>query len=159
MLNKFWQSYDPWHLKFLYILACLLNSSYILAWIWMKLGRDVTLQVKNCMWGDNSFLAELWPLTLRIFTHFSLPSQLLLHPCMDLNETLQGCYTSSLGAAVAEWLSSLLAEQEVRGSIPHLATWISEIGYLPLPSRDMAEIPLKRRKSSIKPNQNQTLQV
>ena len=28
------------------------------------------------------------------------------------------------GAAVAEWLSSWLAEQEVRGSIPGLATWI-----------------------------------
>ena len=27
----------------------------------------------------------------------------------------------------------------------------SEIGYLLLPSRDMAEIPLKRRKSSIQP--------
>ena len=56
-----------------------------------------------------------------------------------------------LGAAVAEWLSSWLAEQEVRGSIPGLATWISEIGYLLLPSRDMAEIPLKRRKSPIQP--------
>ena len=32
-------------------------------------------------------LAELWSLTLRIFTHFSLSSQLLLHPCMDLNES------------------------------------------------------------------------
>ena len=29
-----------------------------------------------------------------------------------------------MGAAVAEWLSSWLAEQEVRGSIPRLATWI-----------------------------------
>ena len=29
-----------------------------------------------------------------------------------------------LGAAVAEWLSSWLAEQEDRGSIPGLATWI-----------------------------------
>ena len=28
------------------------------------------------------------------------------------------------GAAVAEWLSSWLAEQEERGSIPRLATWI-----------------------------------
>ena len=52
---------------------------------------------------------------------------------------------------MAEWLpvSFWLAEQEVRGSIPGLATRISEIGYLLLPSRDMAEIPLKRRKSSI----------
>ena len=56
---------------------------------------------------------------------------------------------------LAELLSSWLAEQEVRGSIPHLATWISEIGYLPLPSRDMAEIPIKRRKSSIKPTNQQ----
>ena len=28
------------------------------------------------------------------------------------------------GAAVAEWLSSWLAEQEDRGSIPGLTTWI-----------------------------------
>ena len=41
-------------------------------------------------------LAELWSLTLRIFTHFSLSSQLFLYPCMDLNETWQGCCTTSL---------------------------------------------------------------
>ena len=52
------------------------------------------------------------------------------------------------GAAVAEWLSSWLAEQEVRCSIPRLATWISEIG------RDMAEIPLKRRKSAVQLTNN-----
>ena len=63
----------------------------------------------------------------------------------------------TLGATVAEWLSSWLAEQEVRGLIPGLATWISEIGYLLLPSRDMAEIPLKRRKSSILPTNFMTL--
>ena len=40
-------------------------------------------------------LAEVWPLTPRIFTHFSLSSQ-LLHPCMDLNETWQGCCTTIL---------------------------------------------------------------
>ena len=43
-----------------------------------------------------------------------------------------------------------------RGSIPGVATWISEIGYLLLPSRDMAEIPLKRRKCSIKPTNQPT---
>ena len=42
------------------------------------------------------------------------------------------------------------------GSIPRLAIWISEIGYLLLPSRDMTEIPLKRRKSLIQPT-NQSL--
>ena len=30
----------------------------------------------------------------------------------------------TVGAAVAEWLSSWFAEQEDRGSIPRLATWI-----------------------------------
>ena len=39
-----------------------------------------------------------------------------IHP-VQINQTRQG-------AAVAEWLSSWLAEQEVRGSIPRLATWI-----------------------------------
>ena len=34
------------------------------------------------------------------------------------------CIWLMLGAAVAEWLSSWLAEQEDRGSIPGLATWI-----------------------------------
>ena len=48
---------------------------------------------------------------------------------------------SRFEAAVAEF--KLLACR-ARGlvSIPRLATWISEIGYLPLQSRDMAEIPL-----------------
>ena len=62
------------------------------------------------------------------------------------------------GAAVAEWLSSWLAKQEVGGSIPCLATWISEICYLLLPSRDLAEIPLRRHKSSIQPT-NQLMHV
>ena len=67
--------------------------------------------------------------------------------------------TSVQGAVVAKWLSSLLAEQEVRGSIPHLATWISEIGYLLLPSRDTAALPIKRRKSSIQPTSVHTEDV
>ena len=41
-------------------------------------------------------LVELWSLTLRIFTHFSLSFQLLLHPCMDLNETWKKCCATSL---------------------------------------------------------------
>ena len=52
---------------------------------------------------------------------------------------------------VVEWLSSWLAEKEVQGLIPRLATWISEIDYLLLPGRNMAEKPLKRHKSSIQP--------
>ena len=61
---------------------------------------------------------------------------------------------------MAEWLSSCLEEQELRGSIPRLATRISEIGYLLLPSRDMVEIPLKQRKPSIQPtNQKKKLKL
>ena len=51
-------------------------------------------------------LAELWSLTLRIFTHFSLSSQLLLHPCMDLNKSWQGCCTTSLEVHVGNNLCS-----------------------------------------------------
>ena len=43
------------------------------------------------------------------------------------------------GVAVVEWLSFWLAEQGVRGSNLGLATWISEIGYLLHPSRNMIE--------------------
>ena len=65
----------------------------------MKLGSYVAPQVKKCMWEIihvQQILAELWSLTLRIFTHFSLSSQLLLHRYMALNETWQGCCTTSL---------------------------------------------------------------
>ena len=47
--------------------------------------------------------------------------------------------------------------QGVWGSILCLAATISEIGYLLLPSRDMAEISLKRRKSSKQPTTNHKL--
>ena len=50
-------------------------------------------------------------------------------------------YKIILGAAVAEWLSSWLAEQEDQVS----PLEFSEIGYLLLPSRDMAERSLNRR--------------
>ena len=53
----------------------------------MKLGREV-IYVRQ-------ILAELWSLTLRIFTHFSLSSQLFLYPCI-MNETWQRSCTTSL---------------------------------------------------------------
>ena len=95
----------------------------------------------------------------------SLKSCLLLllqhvwHTCTTVKSltTVKTVFNSQLfllnikGAAVVEWLCSWLAEQEVPGWIPGLATWILEIGYFLLPSRDMAEIPLKRRESSIQP--------
>ena len=40
---------------------------------------------------------------------------------------------------MVEWLSSLLVEQGAGGLNPGHATWISDIGYLLLPSRDMTE--------------------
>ena len=64
----------------------------------------------------------------------------------------------NLGAAVVFWLNSWLAEQEVWSSIPGLAATISEIGYVLLSSRYMAERSLKRRKSSKQPT-NQFLYV
>ena len=55
-------------------------------------------------------------------------------------------------AAVAEWLSSWLAEQEVRGSIPRLATQISEIRYL-LASK--SRYGWNTAKSDVNPQYNQ----
>ena len=155
MFDEFWQSYGPWHLEFLHILARLLNSSLH---PWMDLNE--TWQ-GCCRWEIihvRKILTELWSLTLRIFTHFSLSSQLLLHslhgfewnlagmlhhksrsacweiiyvwqilaelwsltlrifthlacllnsllhPCMDLNETWQGCCTTSLEVHVGRLL-------------------------------------------------------
>ena len=54
---------------------------------------------------------------------------------------------------MGEWLSSWLAEQEAS------PLEVSEIGYLLLPSRDMAEIPLKRRKSSIQPTNQHVCRI
>ena len=47
-------------------------------------------------------------------------------------------------------LKFLLAEQKVLDSIPNLTTTISEIGYLLLPSHNLAEkhVSPKRRKAS-----------
>ena len=54
-------------------------------------------------------------------------------------------YLILFGAAV---IKLLVCGVSGWGSIPSLAATISEIGYLLLPSRDMAEISLKRHKSS-----------
>ena len=53
-------------------------------------------------------------------------------------------------------LSSWLAKQEVRDSIPGLASLISEFGYLLLQSRNMSERSLKLRKSSKQPTNEPT---
>ena len=73
------------------------------------------------------------------------------HPCL-----LSLWWQKMLGAVVVLWLSSWIAEQEIRGSIPGLIDTISEIGYLLLPSHDRAERLLKRRKSSKQPTNDKT---
>ena len=56
------------------------------------------------MWGYNSFSTNFGGVmaldTYRTYTHFSLSSQLLLHPCIDLNETWQGYHATSLEVRV-----------------------------------------------------------
>ena len=44
--------------------------------------------------------------------------------CPTFTKREHGHLLGVLGVAVTEWLSSWLVEQEVRGSIPRLATWI-----------------------------------
>ena len=53
-------------------------------------------------------------------------------------------FINIMGVVVVEWLSSWLAEQEVRGWIPGLTTPVSEIWHLPLLSQDMTERLLKQ---------------
>ena len=74
----------------------------------------------------------------------------------DYAQRLVNLYIGALKAEVSDILFlSWLAEQEVRGSIPGFAVTISEIGYLLLPSRNMAERWLKWRKSSKQPTNQQ----
>ena len=73
------------------------------------------------------------------------------------SKKVQILYDCFLGATVVDWLSSRLTEQEVRVRFPVSPLEFSQIGYdLLLPSRDMAEMPLKGRKSSIQPT-NQSI--
>ena len=65
--------------------------------------RDIYILIRLLIWYN----------ILKMKIHFRF---FLLH--VIFRRTLQ------MGAAVAEWLSSWLAEQEDRSSIPRLATWI-----------------------------------
>ena len=73
--------------------------------------------------------------------------------CVIRKETVKASY--SIQQVNFSWhiiiqsCNAQLVEQGVWGSIPGLATWISETGYLLIRSRDMTERLLKRRKSSI----------
>ena len=69
------------------------------------------------------------------------------HLVLSHSGLLHMLYLSSGGVVVKLWLD----EQEFQGSIPGLTAMISEICYLLLPIRDMAEISLKGRKSSKPP--------
>ena len=58
-----------------------------------------------------------------LIKQYEVPLSRMLHDILDDNY-LQWHPPLIRGAVVAEWLSSWLAEQEDRGSIPGLATWI-----------------------------------
>ena len=62
------------------------------------------------------------------------------------------CITEEIGTAVAEWLSSWLAEQEDQGSIPGLATWIFRDW---LSSASKSRYGWKIAKSTLIPKTNQ----
>ena len=88
----------PWHLEFLHILACLLTpptSLHRFKWNLAGMLHHKSRSAFGEIIHVRQILVKLWALTLGIFTHFRLSSQLLLHPCMDLNEIWQGCCTTS----------------------------------------------------------------
>ena len=105
---------------------------------------NLQLLIDFFFWGIALLFHDNWENFLRILLNFAvLFFKLCLFPTILKN--------LKKGAAVAAWLSSWLAEQEVRVPIPASLLEFSEIGYLLLPRRDMTERPLKRRKSSIQP--------
>ena len=92
MFGLLWQSYCPWHLEFLHILACILNSSYIfvceinentMAWAY----------VLHSLVSSDYFAYQLYTFsdytdtvlrTLRLFViyfHFTL---IFIHPSLDV---------------------------------------------------------------------------
>ena len=122
------------------IVSALLNSPYIFAWIEWNLAGMLHHKSRSA-YGDiihvRQILAELCSLARRhfsvLFVRHSVPSKFFFStPPTSLhgfelnlagilhNKSRSAC----VGAVVAEWLSSWLAEQEDRGSVPGLATWI-----------------------------------
>ena len=90
MFDEFWQSYGPWHLEFLhfqFVFSTPPTLFYGFEWNLVGMLHHKSRSACGEKIHVRQILEELWPLTLRIFTHFSLFSQLLLHHCMDLNET------------------------------------------------------------------------
>ena len=93
-LNETW---GPW--MFNVVLYCWCHSDSASVLLYFTLGGMLQNKYRSA-YGEIIHVwqiwTELWSLSLRICTHFSLSSQLLLHPCRDLNETWQGCCTTSL---------------------------------------------------------------
>ena len=77
----------------------------------------------------------------RVMVSLYFPYIPYISRCIDAN--------SIPGAVVAEWLSSW---HEVRGSIPRLATRISEIGYFLLPRSDVNPHPQYNQPSQLNPH-------
>ena len=88
---------------FLLVFSTFPKSQHSFAWYLAGMLHNKPRSTYREMIHVRQILAELWSLTLRIFTHFSLSSQLFLHPCIDLNETWQGCFTTSLELHVWRW--------------------------------------------------------
>ena len=103
MFDKFWQSYGPWYWNTHFSLSSqlLLHPCMDLNETWQGC-CTTSLEVPVGRWFMfDKFWQSYGPWYWN--THFSLSSQLLLHPCMDLNETWQGCCTTSLEVPVGRW--------------------------------------------------------
>ena len=105
MFDIFYQSYGPWYLKFLHILAGLFNSSYIYVHCcmdWNEIAQKCCTTSPHLHVGISFMFDKFcrsygsWNLEFLHISDYSLSSQLLLYCYMDLNETLQECRTSNL---------------------------------------------------------------
>ena len=111
-------------------------------------GANVSSAPSESAIGDDTMIYNVFSVNTNLFVRskYRLSSQMVKLYTTGYHR-YRGPLYPALRAAVVQWSSSWLAEQEVRGSIPGPAATISEIGYL-LQSRDMAVISLKLRKTS-----------
>ena len=106
--NSVW----PWHYKFWRLKSTMLAENHAHQGL-------PTCEVWNCVhkyYYQNGPKCK-FPFDIEIINAGGLGQQKLSQHIVLITRNAQG-------AAVAEWLSSWLAEQEDRGSIPGLATWI-----------------------------------
>ena len=109
-----------------------------------------------CVTHATSSLNRLYSENINILSVSTITHMLRISFGSNLAQRYLSNQTVLMGVVVGEWLSSWIAKQRLWFSNFGLVTKISQIGYLLLPSRDMSERLLQRRKTLLKAQSNPT---